>query len=97
MKQLKKLRWYLIFDEDNFFEDETKKTKMDFFNLKNNSFLFELNKDFGDSDDSFDEMERNKIYEEYNESQTNKIEDNLEEIYEKYIINDELINKLLKY
>ena len=97
MKQLKKLRWYLIFDEDNFFEDETKKTKMDFFNLKNNSFLFELNKDFGDSDDSFDEMERNKIYEEYNESQTNKIEDNLEEIYEKYIINDELIDKLLKY
>ena len=97
MKQLKKLRWYMIFDENNFFEDETKKAKIDFFDLKKSNFLIDLNTEYENSDDSFDEMERNKIYEEYNERESNKIEDNLEEIYEKYIINDELIDKLLKY
>ena len=97
MKQLKKLRWYMIFDENNFFEDESKKTKIDFFDLKKSNFLIDLNTEYENSDDSFDEMERNKIYEEYNERESNKIEDNLEEIYEKYIINDELIDKLLKY
>ena len=97
MKQLKKLRWYMIFDENNFFEDESKKAKIDFFDLKKSNFLIDLNTEYENSDDSFDEMERNKIYEEYNEKESNKIEDNLEEIYEKYIINDELIDKLLKY
>ena len=97
MKQLKKLRWYMIFDESNFFEDESKKAKIDFFDLKKSNFLIDLNTEYENSDDSFDEMERNKIYEEYNEKESNKIEDNLEEIYEKYIINDELIDKLLKY
>ena len=97
MKQLKKLRWYMIFDESNFFEDESKKAKIDFFDLKKSNFLIDLNTEYENSDDSFDEMERNKIYEEYNERESNKIEDNLEEIYEKYIINDELIDKLLKY
>ena len=97
MKQLKKLRWYMIFDENNFFEDESKKAKIDFFDLKKSNFLIDLNTEYENSDDSFDEMERNKIYEEYNERESNKIEDNLEEIYEKYIINDELIDKLLKY
>ena len=97
MKQLKKLRWYMIFDENNFFEDESKKAKIDFFDFKKSNFLIDLNTEYENSDDSFDEMERNKIYEEYNEKESNKIEDNLEEIYEKYIINDELIDKLLKY
>ena len=97
MKQLKKLRWYMIFDESNFFEDESKKAKIDFFDLKKSNFLIDLNTEYENSDDSFDEMERNKIYEEHNEKESNKIEDNLEEIYEKYIINDELIDKLLKY
>ena len=97
MKQLKKLRWYMIFDESNFFEDESKKAKIDFFDLKKSNFLIDLNTEYENSDDSFDEMERNKIYEEYNERESNKIEDNLEEIYEKYIINDELIDKLLKF
>ena len=97
MKQLKKLRWYMIFDESNFFEDESKKAKIDFFDLKKSNFLIDLNTEYENSDDSFDEMEGNKIYEEYNEKESNKIEDNLEEIYEKYIINDELIDKLLKY
>ena len=97
MKQLKKLRWYMILDESNFFEDESKKAKIDFFDLKKSNFLIDLNTEYENSDDSFDEMERNKIYEEYNERESNKIEDNLEEIYEKYIINDELIDKLLKY
>ena len=90
-KQLKKIRWYMILDEDNFFEE---KKKLNFFDSNNNNlFLF-----FQDNNlnDSFDETERKAIYNEYKEFENHKIEDNLEEIHEKYIINDELINKLLK-
>ena len=97
MKQLKKLRWYMILGEDNFFEDESKKTKNDIFDFKKSNFLIDLAQQFENMDDSFDEMERNMIYEEYKESENNKIDDNLEEIYEKYIINDELLDKLFKY
>ena len=96
MRQLKKLRWYMIFDEDNFFEDETKITQNAFFDLKKSNFLIDFGQ-IGNDNDSFDEMERNMIYEEYKETENNKIEDNLDEIDEKYIINDELLNKLLKY
>ena len=88
--QLKKIRWYMILDEDNFFEE---KKKLNIFDSNNNNlFLF-----FQDNlNDSFDETERKAIYNEYKEFENHKIEDNLEEIHEKYIINDELINKLLK-
>ena len=89
-KQLKKIRWYMILDEDNFFEE---KKKLNIFDSNNNNlFLF-----FQDNlNDSFDETERKAIYNAYKEFENHKIEDNLEEIHEKYIINDELINKLLK-
>ena len=89
-KQLKKIRWYMILDEDNYFEE---KKKLNIFDSNNNNlFLF-----FQDNlNDSFDETERKAIYNEYKEFENHKIEDNLEEIHEKYIINDELINKLLK-
>ena len=88
--QLKKIRWYMILDEDNFFEE---KKKLNIFDSNNNNlFLF-----FQDNlNDSFDETERKAIYNAYKEFENHKIEDNLEEIHEKYIINDELINKLLK-
>jgi hypothetical protein len=95
MKQLKKMRWYMIFDEDNFFEDEFTKKKANLFNSNNNNFFLFLNQN-SNLNDSFDEIERKTIYNTYKEIENNKIEDNLEEIHEKYIINDELINKLLK-
>ena len=91
MKQLKKMRWYMILDEDNFFEE---KKKLNIFDTNNNNLflLFQNN----NLNDSFDETERKTIYNTYKEIENNKIEDNLEEIHEKYKINDELISKLLK-
>ena len=88
-KQLKKMRWYMILDNDNFFEDIKKSNNMD-----NNNLLLLFQND--NLNDSFDEEERKTIYNTYKEIENNKIEDNLEEIHEKYIINDELINKLFK-
>jgi len=93
MKQLKKMRWYMIFDEDNFFEDEFTKKKANLFNSNNNNFFLFLNQN-SNLNDSFDEIERKTIYNTYKEIENNKIEDNLEEIHEKYIINDGLIDKL---
>ena len=61
--------------------------------LKKNYFIFFSKSN--DIDDSFDEIERENIIVEYNENKiSNKIEDNLEELYEKYIIDNELIDKL---
>ena len=96
MKQLKKMRWYMILDEDNFFEEQFKKQETNIFDLKTNNFLIYYNNSKNNDDDSFDETEKKNIYNEYLEIENNKIEDNLEEIYEKYIINDEIIDKLLK-
>ena len=90
-KQLKKIRWYMILDNDNFFEDIKKSNNID--NNNNNLLLLFQNDNLNDS---FDEEERETIYYTYKEIENNKIEDNLEEIHEKYIINDELINKLFK-
>ena len=90
MRQLKKMRWYMVFDEDNFFEVEFKKKEDDL--KKKNYFIFFSKSN--DINDSFDETERKKIFVEYNQNKNNKIEDNLEELYEKYIIDDELIDKL---
>ena len=90
MRQLKKMRWYMVFDEDNFFDVEFKKKEDDF--KKKNYFIFFSKSN--DINDSFDEIERKRIFVEYNENKNNKIVDNLEELYEKYIIDDELIDKL---
>ena len=59
---------------------------------KKNYFIFFSKSN--DINDSFDEIERKRIFVEYNENKNNKIVDNLEELYEKYIIDDELIDKL---
>ena len=96
MKQLKKMRWYMILDEDNFFEDESKKVEGNIFDAKTNHFFIYYNNSKDNVDDSFDQTEKEAIYNEYLEIEKNKIGDNLEEIYEKYIINDEIIEKLLK-
>jgi hypothetical protein len=88
MRQLKKLRWYIVMDEDNYFEDESKKYK------NNSDFLFDFSKDF-DNNDSFDEIETKKAYDEYLSINKNKIVDSLDEKNEENIINDNFINKLL--
>ena len=93
MKQIKKMRWYMILDEDNFFEDEFNKKPKNIFDLNNSNFFLNFNQSIN-LNDSFDEIERKMIYNNYKEIENNKIEDNLEEIHEHYIINDDLINKL---
>ena len=67
------------------------KKKEDDFKKKNYFIFFSKSNDINDS---FDEIERKRIFVEYNENKNNKIVDNLEELYEKYIIDDELIDKL---
>ena len=93
MRQLKKLRWYLIMDDDNFFEDEN---KIKNFNIDNNDFFLQFNKEIENNNDSFDEIETKMIYDEYAKNKKEKKVDNLDEIYEKNIIDDNLIDKLLK-
>lgn len=95
MRQLKKLRWYIIMDEDNFVDDEIKKDNV-IFNISNSEFLFDFSKEVQNSNDSFDENEIKIIYDEYKKNDNDKNVDKLEEIYEKNIINDKLIDKLLK-
>lgn len=93
MRQLKKLRWYLIMDEDNYFGEDKKLRK---FNLNNNDFFIDFSQEVENNNDSLDEIETKKIYNEYIQNDKDNILDNLEEIIEKNIINDELIDKLLK-
>ena len=93
MRQLKKLRWYLIMDEDNFFLDDNKNN---YFNMKNSDFFLDFSKEVENNNDSFDEIETKMLYDEFNKNEKDKILDNLEEIQEKNVINDELIDKLLK-
>ena len=92
MRQLKKLRWYLILDKDNFFEEESKEN---IFNINNNQFFIDFNNEVENNNDSFDEIETKIAYNEFIKNEKNKVLDNLEEVEEKNIINDELINKLL--
>lgn len=92
MRQLKKLRWYLIMDDDNLYEDNNKIIK---FNLDNDDFLMNFSKEIENNNDSFDEIETKMLYDEYAKNQKEKKMDNLDEIYEKNIINDSIIDKLL--
>ena len=93
MRQLKKLRWYLIMDEDNFTGEEKKITN---FNSINDDFFSDFSKEVENNNDSFDEIETKMIYNEYIKNSKEQKLDNLEEIIENNIINDELIDKLLK-
>ena len=93
MRQLKKLRWYLIMDEDNFTGEEKKITN---FNSINDDFFSDFSKEVENNNDSFDEIETKMIYNEYIKNSKDQKLDNLEEIIENNIINDELIDKLLK-
>ena len=93
MRQLKKLRWYLIMDEDNFTGEAKKITN---FNSINDDFFSDFSKEVENNNDSFDEIETKMIYNEYIKNSKEQKLDNLEEIIENNIINDELIDKLLK-
>ena len=93
MRQLKKLRWYLIMDENNFFGEDKKTSN---FNLNDNNFFIDFSKEVENNNDSFDEIETKIMYNEYIKNDKDNKIDNLEEIIEKNIINDELIDKLLK-
>ena len=93
MRQLKKLRWYLIMDEDNFTGEAKKITN---FNSINDDFFSDFSKEVENNNDSFDEIETKMIYNEYIKNSKDQKLDNLEEISENNIINDELIDKLLK-
>ena len=93
MRQLKKLRWYLIMDEDNFTGEEKKITN---FNSINDDFFSDFSIEVENNNDSFDEIETKMIYNEYIKNSKEQKLDNLEEIIENNIINDELIDKLLK-
>ena len=94
MRQLKKLRWYIIMDDDNYFEDEVKKDNC-IFNISNGEFLFDFSKEVQNIIDSFDEEELEIIYDEYKKDNEKNL-DNFDEIIETNIINDKLIDKLLK-
>ena len=93
MRQLKKLRWYLIMDEDNFTGEAKKITN---FNSINDDFFSDFSKEVENNNDSFDEIETKMIYNEYIKNSKDQKLDNLEEISENNIINDDLIDKLLK-
>lgn len=86
-KQLEKLRWYFILDKITFSEDD----KIDKF--KN---FIDFSDEVDNLNDYFNEVEKKAIYEEYEKNKNKKLSDNFEETYEKYIINDELVDKLLK-
>ena len=92
MRQLKKIRWYMIMDEDNFFETEIKNN---IFNINNTDFFLDFSKEIENNNDSFDEEETKIYYKEYLKNEKEKTLDILEEIHEKNIINDEIIDKLL--
>ena len=87
-KQFEKLRWYFILDKINFSEDD----KIDKF--KN---FIDFSDEVDNLNDYFNEVEKKAIYEEYEKNKNKKLSDNFEETYEKYIINDELVDKLLKF
>ena len=93
MRQLKKLRWYMVMDEDNFVGEEPKNNNS--FNINNNNFFLDFSKEIDNNNDSFDEFETKIVYDEYKQKEEEKPIDDLEELLEKNIINDELVNKLL--
>ena len=94
MRQLKKLRWYIIMDDDNYFEDELKKDNC-IFNISNGEFLFDFSKEIQNINDSYDEEELEIIYSEYKRDNEKNM-DIFDKINETNIINDKLIDKLLK-
>ena len=104
IKRLKKLRWYLIFDEDNFLyfssstlflchnndEEENEKNNLKSgLNLLNDNCFFGRNNLSLYKSDSYDEKEKNNLYEKFiNNNDSLNIKNDLKEHKEITITND---------
>ena len=85
IKRLKKLRWYILFDEDNLTEN--------FLSLSN-TILFNVNV-FNNLNDSFNEKEKEIIYNKFlSNDETLEIKTDIEENQE-FIISEKIIDSLL--
>ena len=110
IKRLKKIRWYLIFDEDNFLyfspstlfshfdNDEEEKEKNNLksgLNILNDKCLFGRNNLSLYESDSYDEKEKDNLYQKFvNNKDSLKINNDLKEHNEITITND-IIDSLL--
>ena len=101
IKRLKKLRWYMAFDEDNFLtfspstmfsfynndEEENEKNELNILNNNNNLSLY--------GSDSYNEKEKDRIYQNFiNNNESLNIKNDLKE-YKEIIISEDVINNLL--
>ena len=95
MKHLKKIRWYLFMDKDNLYTDSIQNENKILDIISLNSIL-ESTIDNLDSDDSFNDEEKKKIYDDFILKEKENSEDFLDEIFEKNIINDKFLEKFIK-
>ena len=101
IKRLKKLRWYMAFDEDNFLtfspstmfsfynndEEENENNELNILNNNNNLSLY--------GSDSYNEKEKDRIYQNFiNNNESLNIKNDLKE-YKEIIISEDVINNLL--
>ena len=101
IKRLKKLRWYMVFDEDNFLtfspstmfsfynndEEENENNELNILNNNNNLSLY--------GSDSYNEKEKDRIYQNFiNNNESLNIKNDLKE-YKEIIISEDVINNLL--
>ena len=96
-KSLKKLRWYLILNKDNYtsLTNTEKNIKEKNFDLRQSSFLFEYHEQVENENDSLDEEETKEFYNEFISNKNKNLIDTIEQTPETNIINDEVIEKLL--
>ena len=110
IKRLKKLRWYLIFDEDNFLyfspstlfscynnneEEYEKKDLKRELNLLNNNYFFGGNNSILYKNDSYDEIEKDNIYQNFiNNNESLNIKNDIKE-HKEIIITNDIIDNLL--
>ena len=101
IKRLKKLRWYMAFDEDNFLtfspstmfsfynndDEENENNELNILNNNNNLSLY--------GSDSYNEKEKDRIYQNFiNNNESLNIKNDLKE-YKEIIISEDVINNLL--
>ena len=110
IKRLKKLRWYFIFDEDNFLyfspstlfscynnneEEYEKKDLKRELNLLNNNYFFGGNNSILYKNDSYDEIEKDNIYQNFiNNNESLNIKNDIKE-HKEIIITNDIIDNLL--
>lgn len=92
LKKLKKLRWYICFDKDNYYEEKKKNINKEI-DIFSSTFLSEFHEETENENDSFDEVISKKIYQDFNSNIDNNT-DFIEETFENIIINKEIIKKL---